>query len=582
MREVKRGGMGCVYLAEHLTLKCPVALKTILPFQDDERARRLFFREARLCAQVDHPNVIVILDAGEAGGAAYIIMRFVEGKNLFEYLEDQGGPIPWQTVLRVMRLAVRGLAAVHRKGLVHRDIKPSNIMVSNEGRVLLMDFGLVREVTDASQAAHSGVVGTPQFMSPEQIEGNLPDARSDIFSVGATLYFLLTATSPFGRGTPEMILTRIATRQPPRPVHLVNPSVPQEVSLLVSRAMDFDPSRRFQSADELHDSLRTILLHAPSPGSSPAPSAAQDIEPSPSSSMLAPELAPLELISDSLDQSGPWRGRTRWWLLGGIAVLALLCLLLAIWSSSKPATEPVPDLKDMVLIPAGTARVGTTAARVQEFFQTLEGKFDPRLDLRNLEQRESEVIVAKFWMDRYEVTNEEYFRFVHEKAWRPPSTWSNGRPPAGSLQHPVTGVTRDDAMAYANWAKKQLPTLTQWMRAFRGEHDWLFPWGNDFLPDAANVQENNQRLSKALGPVRDTPADYSRRDVFNLVGNASELTRDIRDSDGVRCAVVKGGNAFEPGYERGLADYQSFLPLGESRTNVGFRCVYEPPVTLPR
>ena len=128
----------------------------------------MFFREARLFARIDHPNVVVIHDAGEEDGVPYIVMRYVDGKNLAEYLQDQGGPLPWATVLNVARSIARGLGAVHRRGLVHRDIKPSNIMVSFEGRVLLMDFGLVRDSSDGSQSVSTGVLGTPQFMSPEQ------------------------------------------------------------------------------------------------------------------------------------------------------------------------------------------------------------------------------------------------------------------------------------------------------------------------------------------------------------------------------------------------------------------------------
>jgi serine/threonine-protein kinase len=582
VREVKRGGMGCVYLAQHLKLECRVALKTILPFQDDEKARRMFFREARLCAQVDHPNVIVIHDAGEEGSVAFIIMRYVEGKNLSEYLADQDGPLLWETVLRVMRLAVRGLAAVHRKGLVHRDVKPSNIMVSNEGRVLLMDFGLVREVDDASLPAPSGIVGTPQFMSPEQVDGKVLDARSDIFSVGATLYYLLTASTPFGKGSAQMILSRILARQPPLPVHLANPAVPREVAELVARAMEFDPDRRFQSADELHHELRRILLKHPQNQSSLPPPAEGSREFSTSSSTMAPELAPLELISDSLDGDPQRVGRTGLFVLAGAACLALLCLLVAIMSSSRADPNPAPVLTNMVEIKAGNAKIGTSIERINAYFETLTGKYDAlgSIDNRLFENRELTVPVATFWIDKYEVTNEEYLRFVLEKPYPPPPDWPGGHPGAELLHHPVTGVTRADAAAYALWARKQLPTTTQWMRAFHGDSDFLFPWGDDFRPERANVSENG-RL-KILGPIQETPNDISGFGVCNLAGNASELTRNFQQFNDVECAVIKGGNGKDPGRVKALGAFQDFLPLKDRLSTVGFRCVYEPPVSPPR
>ncbi len=155
LRFLGRGGMGEVYLCEHLTLQKKVALKTLPPGSIAPGHVERFFKEARLGSKIEHPNVVRIYDVGCQGQLYYILMQYIEGQNLAELVHAQGGPLPWKLALRVIRFACKGLAAVHRHGVIHRDIKPSNIMVSNDSRVLVMDFGLARE---ESQSPNFGLV----------------------------------------------------------------------------------------------------------------------------------------------------------------------------------------------------------------------------------------------------------------------------------------------------------------------------------------------------------------------------------------------------------------------------------------
>ena len=586
IREIKRGGMGCVHLARHLTLKRQVAVKTILPFMDDDDARKRFFREAEKLAQVKHPNVVAIHNAGEENGVPFFEMEYVEGKNLKEYQEDHGGPLPWPTVLRVMRLAVGGLGAMHRTMLVHRDVKPSNIMVSTEGRVLLMDFGLVREVAEPRQAQTKGIVGTPEFMSPEQCEERSDlDPRSDIFSIGSTLYKLLTGTAPFGEGKHLPILAKIAMRQTPAPVHLVNNSVPEPVSALVARAMAFEREDRFQSAGDLKRAMGELLTRYGSTETQTG-SVIPRTDGSQSIHGFAPELAPLELVNDDPSEVRLRSALPRWLVPAiavGAACASLAVLVLVLNAPVESPLPPGPSLTGMVKIEEGDARMGVSVERVMTFIRGLDDKYGAlpfSVQHRKIDQRETSVPVPLFYMDKYEVTNEEYLRFVTAMHHPPPPHWASGHPGRESLNHPVTGITFADADAYARWAKKKLPSVAQWMRAFHGNAPTLFPTGDEFLPDTANIGEN-KRL-KAIGPVTETPDDKSPFGVCNLLGNVSEMTSDTIDIDGSEWIIIKGGNALQPGRFYGIGPVRDFVKPGNRTEIVGFRCVYEPPEPKPK
>jgi formylglycine-generating enzyme required for sulfatase activity len=298
---------------------------------------------------------------------------------------------------------------------------------------------------------------------------------------------------------------------------------------------------------------------------------------------LAPELAPLELIPEELTLEAPLLGRTTWFLLGGAALVALATLLFVVIGSAGPPPDPGPSLANMVAIEAGGARLGLSIVRMNAYLKSLPASYPAlgTLDGKYLDQNELTVPVPKFWIDKYEVTNEEYLRFIRATHRPPPPTWPpGGHPGVEALQHPVRGVTRDEAEAYARWAKKKLPTVAQWMRAFHGDADTLFPWGDDFQPDRANTEENKR--FKLVEPVKQTPQDVSWCGVYNLVGNVSELTRYPTRIGDVTYVIVKGGSGKRPGRFNGIGAVRSFLPLDSRDDSVGFRCVYEPPVTPSR
>lgn len=257
-RFLNYGGVSQVYLATHARAEDFVALK-VLP--GDSRTRRRVARyqiEAEVCSRIEHPNVIFVFEHGDVEGIVYLVMQYLVGYSLYELVARSGGPLSWPFALCAMRQAARGLAAVHREGFVHRDIKPSNIMICDNGRAVLMDFGLVRPLGDAPHANSRRAAGTPKFMSPEQSRGERLDVRSDIFSLGATLYSLLTARPPF-RGSRAEVLTRLAHNRGPIPLGEINPTIPRPVQSIVDTALAMDRRQRYSSAMEFCHAIQEAL-----------------------------------------------------------------------------------------------------------------------------------------------------------------------------------------------------------------------------------------------------------------------------------------------------------------------------------
>ena len=248
------GGMGVVYRAHDTHLDVPVALKMLRPeLATNSQAFERFRQELLLARQVSSPHVVRIHDIAQHEGRWVISMDLVEGQSL-EKLIDQRGPLPVDEAMALLRQMAEGLDAAHRRGVVHRDLKPANVLVDTEGNAYISDFGVARSL-GASGLTHSGtVVGTPEYLSPEQARAERADQRSDLYSLGLIGYEMLTGTLPFAGGTPaESALQRIA-RAPP-PVTSVRADVPAWAARVIGRLLRPSPAHRFQSARALIDSI---------------------------------------------------------------------------------------------------------------------------------------------------------------------------------------------------------------------------------------------------------------------------------------------------------------------------------------
>src|ERR687895_169168 len=255
-RKLGAGGMADVYLAEDEELGRRVAIKVLDDrHSSDNQFVERFRREAKNAAGLSHPNIVSIYDRGEAEGSYYIAMEYVEGRTLKELLVARG-PSPIGIAIDYTRQILSALRFAHRNGIVHRDIKPHNVIVDGDGRVKVMDFGIAR--AGASQMTEAGsIIGTAQYLSPEQARGAPVDQSSDLYSTGIVLYELLTGSVPFTGDTPVEIAMKHLS-QPPEPPSTRRPEVPRDLDYVVLRALAKDSSERYRTAAEMDSDLERI------------------------------------------------------------------------------------------------------------------------------------------------------------------------------------------------------------------------------------------------------------------------------------------------------------------------------------
>lgn len=258
-RELGRGGMGVVYLARDERLERPVALKVLPPtLARDEATRTRFLREARLAAQLSHPNIVPVYRADELGGLAFFAMGFVEGETFGARIRDRGRLTASETV-RVLREVAWALAYAHARGIVHRDVKPENILLERgSGRAVVTDFGIARSNVDPSLTADGHVLGTVHFMSPEQCTGEPVDGRSDLYALGVTGYFALSGRLPFEEEAPQAVIVAHATRTPPK-LRQLAPDVPVALADVIDRCLAKEPAARYATGEALAEALTKAL-----------------------------------------------------------------------------------------------------------------------------------------------------------------------------------------------------------------------------------------------------------------------------------------------------------------------------------
>jgi eukaryotic-like serine/threonine-protein kinase len=311
IRRLGSGGMADVFEAEDQQLGRRVALKVLHPrFAEDAQFVERFRREASSAAGLAHPNVVAIFDRGEWEGTSYISMELVEGRTLKEIIRGKG-PAPPEAAVDITLQILRAARYAHKHGIVHRDIKPHNVLIDQDGRVRVTDFGIARAGT-SDMTETGSIMGTAQYLSPEQAQGRPVDARSDLYAIGIVLYELLTGTVPFDAESPVTVALKQVNETPVPPRERV-PEIPAALDAIVLRAMEKDPARRFADADEFIAALEAGRV-APIP--------------------------PPPLVEEVVEEEE--RGR-RWWLWL-LILLALAAIALGLYLVLRPEQLTVPNV----------------------------------------------------------------------------------------------------------------------------------------------------------------------------------------------------------------------------------------------
>ena len=364
---VGRGGMAEVYRARDIRLDRIVAVKTLREdLARDQTFQARFRREAQSAASLNHPSIVAVYDTGEddTGGShiPYIVMEYVDGRTLRDLLREDRRLLP-ERALEITDGVLRALDYSHRNGIVHRDIKPGNVMLTRDGKIKVMDFGIARAVSDAqaTMTQTAQVIGTAQYLSPEQARGERVDARSDLYSTGCLLYELLTGRPPFLGDSPVAIAYQ-HVRENPVPPSRVDPEVPQWADAIVLRAMAKDPRDRYQSAAEMRQDIQRALQGVPvaAPRTAAYGTATQRMGPggAMAAGMATGAMADYQYGSD--DGYPPETTERRWlpivlWIAGVLVVLGVVAGVAYAILGGGSSSHAVPQVNGQTLSQAEKA-----------------------------------------------------------------------------------------------------------------------------------------------------------------------------------------------------------------------------------
>ncbi len=399
------GGMATVWKAYHPALDRYVAIKVLHPsFKEDPQFTARFQREAKIVAKLTHPHIVPIYDFSEHEGMAYLVMRYIDGRTLKALLKE--GPLPLDRVIDILEPAGQALAYAHDQGVLHRDIKPSNFILSSEGEVFLTDFGLARMAeTGDSTLSRDMLVGTPQYISPEQARGERLDARTDIYSLGVVLFEMLTGKVPYDADTPYAVIHDHIFSPLPLPTEF-KPDVPAPVERVVLKALAKDRNDRFENVREMVSALQEALA-----GESVAVEAPSLLPEESSEELVTPtetveELPPVETVEE-LSPPAPSRGRSR----RLIAVIAALGIVIGVcvcgslsWVALRRAGKAAPaaeataatvreDPAAHVYLARRYVQQGNVDAAIAEYEAAIDldpGFVEAYVDLGNLMVREGD------------------------------------------------------------------------------------------------------------------------------------------------------------------------------------------------
>ena len=465
------GGFAVVYLVRDLNLKRRLAVKVLSPdLITSKTVLERFRREAETVAQLSHPHIVPLHFIGQKDDLLYLAMECIDGGSLVDRIEKEG-KLPADDVVRITSEVASALAYAHKRGVIHRDIKPHNVLIEAEtGRTLVTDFGIARTAEGSSLTASGMLVGTPAYLSPEQVTGAPTDHRADIYALGVMAYEMLTGQPPFTGPTPTAVLMKRLSESP-QPITKLRPDVPPALRDAIDGMLAQNPEERFQTA---MDVVRALGGATPASGG----------------------LRTSEFIVRRN------QGKRRKFMFGaaaGAAAAATIITVLMLSPGGQPAALPPVD-DGMVLIPGGSYTIGSDDG--------------PR------SKPVHQVDLEPFGIDRIEVTVGAYQVLVDSGVVDSP--WS-GAPPASNL--PVSGVRWSEANRYCQLMHPPagaLPTEQQWEAAARGQEARVYPWGNVMELGRANVASERR---SGPAPGGSYTAGATPEGVQDMIGNVWEWTR---------------------------------------------------------
>ncbi len=599
------GGMAQVYLARHRVHGGLFAVKVLVDYlAQDPRIVARFEQEARMAATLSsHPNIVAIFDIGEGSGVHYMIMQYIAGEDLASYVSRQGR-LNLPDAANVVAQAAEALSCAEAKRIVHRDLKLANMLLDEGGRIKLLDFGISRIADLSDGLTRPGEsIGTPYYMSPEQIRGEACDIRSDLYSLGCVFFELISGSHPFENESATAIQIAHLSSPPPSLLTIV-PDLPPACDAMVQKLLSKRPEDRYQSTAELlHDlfaygatagpgtlrpivnpTLREVVANAEkmpldqrvSPANAGNSIAQTD------KSAFAEGVDTASLQTEPLPLSAPKQpaivhSSRRPWVGGKVVIVLLLIIGAGAFfifrnkgngsatlesTKAKASAAPPESYSDahgrMALVPAGSFIFGDKS----------EGKT---------------ISLPAFYIDETEVSNAEYRRFCEATGHAAPQSPDYASHP----DYPVGKVNYDDAKAYAAWAGKRLPTEQEWEKAARGTDGRTFPWGDTPWTTA---------VPTGLESVTAEPSRRSPYGVYNMAGNVWEWTDTSYSPQAEELAkmkallrggsfsadwrITKGGSFSPRGNESLAASQRRGLPADVQSPWIGFRCVRDagPPV----
>jgi formylglycine-generating enzyme required for sulfatase activity len=625
VEEIGRGGFAAVYKATDTTLNRTVALKVLAaPPPGDPTFLERFWREARTAANLKHPNIVAIYEVAEIEGRYCLAMEFLPGRTLAQILKEETA-LTSRRVAEITQQLASALDYAHARGFVHRDIKPSNIMIDDEGHVTLTDFGTVKPAEGTKLTAPWMSIGTPEYMSPEQIGGLVVKPASDIYSLGIVCYEMLSGQVPFSGAIPHVLHAHVYDS--PQPLTELVTRIPELVAEVIHHALAKKPGDRFANAGEMARALTAAVEAAGEPLSETA-AVKKKMETVPISEEQTPHrirtisrprrMVDVEAREEAIRRAiaaekerktptaverptplpGVRKGFPRRVVtIGGILFVAGLLVVVGIYRYSLMPGKPTPlpivqptqgpvavqtkvwekDNSVMVYVPDGEFIMGSSDS---------DASADSEKPLHSVK-------LDEFWIDKYEVTNADFAQFVEATGYQTDAekeglskTWRDAAEDEDN--HPVVYVSWNDAVAYCQWLGKRLPTEAEWEKAARGTDGKIWPWGNDWDEDKVNCKDAGPGHTTAVGSYPDGTSPYGAED---MAGNVCEWVTDWYQWDYYQAAldhnnpqgpnqgasrVVRGGSWALPQRLTRCASRFGFLPWVR-RDDLGFRCASSSP-----